>query len=194
MTRLLPQVDPQQARSPQNERVRGPQSAMDVVTWLPLQRLVVVWRCPHVRRARLMPHWSGRVMSQQAWDALGHACCMFAEWQVPQAPVPVVPHGPQALPQQNQEPSQVIEAMRSASPIEWAEVRRCAVTVSQRDQAHRGSQVYRCRVATNRPQGCYKLSTSVFGSVGIYDRNSAMQHLTLPPPSFNSDRSTGTGV
>src|SRR5262249_51903592 len=48
------------------------------------------------------PHRSGRVMSQQAWEALGQAPMFLEDWQVPQAPVPGLPQGPQEEPQQNQ--------------------------------------------------------------------------------------------
>jgi hypothetical protein len=40
MRRLLAQAEPQQVRSPQNELVSGPQSAIDTLTHEPLHRLV----------------------------------------------------------------------------------------------------------------------------------------------------------
>ena len=62
--RWLPQLAPQQLRSPQKLRVRGPQSAIEVTTEEPLQRLVVRCWKPHVRRLMpVIPHRSGRVMS-----------------------------------------------------------------------------------------------------------------------------------
>jgi hypothetical protein len=42
-------------------------------------------------------------MLKQASDALGHAHWWDPELQVPQAPLPALPHGPQELPQQNQD-------------------------------------------------------------------------------------------
>jgi len=80
MTRFDAQVPPQQARSPQNDRVRGPQSAIDVTTWEPLQRLVVACRNPQVRRATpLMPQASGRVIEKQASEVFVHACWRFPD-------------------------------------------------------------------------------------------------------------------
>jgi hypothetical protein len=86
MRRLDAHVPPQQDCSPQKLLVRGPQSAMEVVTAAPLQRLVVRCRKPHPRRVRPSPHTSGRVMSKQAAEALGQACWREPELQVPQAP------------------------------------------------------------------------------------------------------------
>ena len=64
MTRFDAQVPPQQDRSPQNDRVRGPQSAIDVTTREPLHRLVVACRNPQVRRETpVTPHWSGLVIA-----------------------------------------------------------------------------------------------------------------------------------
>lgn len=64
ITRLDAHVPPQQARSPQNERVRGPQSAIDVTTRAPLHRFVVACRNPHVRRETpVTPQLSGRVIA-----------------------------------------------------------------------------------------------------------------------------------
>jgi hypothetical protein len=40
MRRLLAQAEPQQVRSPQNELVSGPQSAIDTLTHEPLHWLV----------------------------------------------------------------------------------------------------------------------------------------------------------
>jgi hypothetical protein len=63
ITRLDAQVPPQQARSPQNRSVCGPQSAMLVVIRAPLHRLVVWWRKPQVRRETpVIPQRSGRVI------------------------------------------------------------------------------------------------------------------------------------
>jgi hypothetical protein len=72
---------------------------------VPLHSAVVRWRNPQVLRDRLTPQLSGRVIAQQASEVLGQACCRFPELQVPQAPLPVLLHGPQAVPQQNQETS-----------------------------------------------------------------------------------------
>ncbi|MFF1817515.1 hypothetical protein ACFVWG_09470 [Kribbella sp. NPDC058245] len=64
MTRFDAQVPPQQARSPQNDRVRGPQSAIDVTTREPLHRFVVACRNPQVRRETpVTPQLSGRVIA-----------------------------------------------------------------------------------------------------------------------------------
>jgi hypothetical protein len=64
MTRFDAHVPPQQARSPQNDRVRGPQSAIDVTTRAPLHRFVVACRNPHVRRdTPVTPQLSGRVIA-----------------------------------------------------------------------------------------------------------------------------------
>jgi hypothetical protein len=70
-------------------------------------------RCwnPQPRRDKLTPHRSGRVMLKHAAEALGQACCLDPELQVPQAPWPVAPHGPQALPQQNHDISPTIAAI-----------------------------------------------------------------------------------
>ncbi|MGW1028437.1 hypothetical protein ACWD4J_32920 [Streptomyces sp. NPDC002577] len=57
---------------------------------------------PQPRRGMFSPHRSGRVMSQHACEALGHAPWYEADLQVPQAPPPALLHGPQAFPQQNQ--------------------------------------------------------------------------------------------
>ncbi|WP_344217311.1 hypothetical protein [Kribbella sancticallisti] len=63
MIRLDAQVPPQQARSPQNRSVCGPQSAIDVTTRAPLHRLVVECRNPQVRRdIAVTPHRSGLVI------------------------------------------------------------------------------------------------------------------------------------
>jgi hypothetical protein len=63
-TRFDAQVPPQQARSPQNDRVRGPQSAIDVTTREPLHRFVVACRNPQVRRETpVTPQLSGRVIA-----------------------------------------------------------------------------------------------------------------------------------
>lgn len=64
--RSLPQLAPQQLRSPQKLLVRGPQSAMDVTTEAPLQRFLVRCWKPQPRRDMLRPQRSGRVMSQHA--------------------------------------------------------------------------------------------------------------------------------
>jgi len=86
MRRLDAHVDPQQVRSPQKLLVRGPQSAMEVVTAAPLHRLVVRCRKPHPRRVRLRPHAAGLVMDKHAAEAFGQACWREPELQVPQAP------------------------------------------------------------------------------------------------------------
>ncbi len=57
---------------------------------------------PQARRGMFSPHRSGRVMSKHAWEVLGQAAWWALDWQVPQAPVPALPQGPQELPQQNQ--------------------------------------------------------------------------------------------
>jgi hypothetical protein len=111
MRRFDAQVEPQQTLSPQKLLVRGPQSAIEVVTAAPLHRLVVRCRKPHPRRVRPRPHRSGRVMSKQAWEAFGQACWREPELQVPQAPWPVEPHGPQAFPQQNHDISPLTAAI-----------------------------------------------------------------------------------
>jgi hypothetical protein len=41
-------------------------------------------------------------MSKHAWEVLGQAAMWALDWQVPQAPVPALPQGPQDPPQQNQ--------------------------------------------------------------------------------------------
>ena len=79
MIRLLEQVLPQQTVSPQNRSVCGPQSAIVVVTPAPVHRLVVRCAKPHVRRLSPTPQLSGRVIDQQASDALGQAC-----WKLPE--------------------------------------------------------------------------------------------------------------
>ena len=86
MRRFDAQVAPQQDRSPQKLLVRGPQSAMDVVTAAPLHRLVVRCRKPHPRRVKLKPHAAGLVMDKHAAEALGQACWREPELHVPQAP------------------------------------------------------------------------------------------------------------
>ena len=86
MRRFDAQVAPQQDRSPQKLLVRGPQSAMEVVTAAPLHRLVVRCRKPQPRRVRLMPQAAGLVMDKQAAEAFGQACWRKPELQVPQAP------------------------------------------------------------------------------------------------------------
>ncbi|GAB3962739.1 hypothetical protein GCM10027615_01460 [Plantactinospora veratri] len=58
-----------------------------------------------------MPQTSGRVIARQAAEAFGQACWKLPDVQVPQAPRPVDAHGPQALPQQNQDTSPVTAAM-----------------------------------------------------------------------------------
>src|SRR5690606_2742207 len=114
ISRLLAQVEPQQLRSPQNRSVCGPQSAIVVTTLPPPQRDVVRCRKPQVRRDRPTPHRSGRVIAQQASEVLGQACWRLPELQVPQAPLPVLLHGPQAVPQQNQETSPLTGPSKSA--------------------------------------------------------------------------------
>jgi hypothetical protein len=74
MRRLDAQLAPQQVRSPQKLLVRGPQSAMLVVTAAPVHRLVVRCRKPQPRRLRLTPQAAGLVMDKQAAEALGQAC------------------------------------------------------------------------------------------------------------------------
>src|SRR5690242_7667811 len=71
ITRLVPQLDPQQFRSPQNRCVLGPQSAIEVLTLLPLQGLVVKCTKPQPRCARPRPHRSGLVMFRQAAEVFG---------------------------------------------------------------------------------------------------------------------------
>ena len=64
MIRFEAQVPPQQARSPQNRSVCGPQSAIEVTTRAPVHRLVVACRKPQVRRDTLVtPQRSGRVIA-----------------------------------------------------------------------------------------------------------------------------------
>jgi hypothetical protein len=53
----------------------------------------------------LSPHLSGRVTSKQEEEVFGHAHWWLPELQLPQAPPPAEPHGPQEEPQQNQEAS-----------------------------------------------------------------------------------------
>jgi hypothetical protein len=71
--------------------------------------------CPQVRRIRVSPHRSGRVIAKQASEVFGQAQCRLPELQVPHAPWPAEPHGPQAVPQQNQEVSPVVGAKGSTS-------------------------------------------------------------------------------
>jgi hypothetical protein len=111
MRRLDAQVAPQHDRSPQKLLVRGPQSAMEVVTAAPVQRLVVRCRNPHPRRVRVRPHAAGLVMDRHAAEAFGQACWREPELQVPQAPWPAEAHGPHALPQQNHDISPVTAAI-----------------------------------------------------------------------------------
>ena len=93
---------PQQDLAPQKLFVRGPQSAIVMQTVAPLHWCRTFITAPQPRRGMFSPHRSGRVMSQQADEAFGQAPLRWLEWQVPQAPVPVLPHGPQPPPQQNQ--------------------------------------------------------------------------------------------
>ena len=51
------------------------------------------------------PQAAGLVTLQQAADRFGQAAMFLLDWQVPQAPVPALPQGPQELPQQNQDVS-----------------------------------------------------------------------------------------
>jgi len=111
MSRLLAQDAPQHVRSPQKLLVRGPQSAIEVVTAAPLHRLVVRCRNPQPRRVKVKPQAAGLVMDRHAAEALGQACWREPELQVPQAPWPAEPHGPQALPQQNHDISPVTAAI-----------------------------------------------------------------------------------
>ena len=78
--RLEAHVPPQQARSPQNRSVCGPQSAIDVTTRAPLHRLVVECRKPQVRRViPVTPQVSGWVMAKHAAEVFGQAC-----WKLPE--------------------------------------------------------------------------------------------------------------
>jgi hypothetical protein len=80
MIRLEAHAPPQQARSPQNRSVCGPQSAIDVTTREPLHRLVVECRNPQVRRViPVIPQRSGLVISRHAADVFGQAC-----WKLPE--------------------------------------------------------------------------------------------------------------
>src|SRR3954453_8313909 len=66
-------------------------------------------------------------MSKHAWDAFGHAQCLLAELQLPHAPPPADPHGPQAAPQQNHDASDVAGASISSigfAPFEASRLRR----------------------------------------------------------------------
>lgn len=99
---LVRQTPLQHDLAPQKLLVRGPQSAMVMQT----AAFVHWWRTlmtePQPRLGMFSPHRSGRVMSQQAAEAFGQAPLYWLDWQVPQAPVPVLPQGPQPPPQQNQ--------------------------------------------------------------------------------------------
>src|SRR5919197_3608409 len=105
--RLVAQLPLQQDCSPHQKLVCGPQSAIVTAISVVRQRFRTKKVCPQVRRSRLSPHWSGRVMLKQASEALGQAHWRLPELQVPQAPWLVAPQGPQALPQQNQDASPV---------------------------------------------------------------------------------------
>jgi hypothetical protein len=102
ITRLVRQVPLQQAVSPQKLLVRGPQSETVTQTVAPEHWWRTFITEPQPRRWMVSPHRSGRVMSKHAWEVLGHAAWCALDWQVPHAPVPALPQGPQALPQQNQ--------------------------------------------------------------------------------------------
>jgi hypothetical protein len=88
--------------APQKLFVRGPQSATVTQTCAPVHWWRTFMTEPHPRRGMYSPHRSGRVIFQQAWEAFGQAPLYWLDWQVPQAPVPVLPHGPHPPPQQNQ--------------------------------------------------------------------------------------------
>ncbi|GHJ40730.1 hypothetical protein Sm713_63390 [Streptomyces sp. TS71-3] len=92
----------QQVASPQKLLVRGPQSETVTHTVAPEHWCLTFITEPQPRLGMLSPHRSGRVMSKHDCEALGQAACALLDWQVPQAPVPALPQGPQALPQQNQ--------------------------------------------------------------------------------------------
>ena len=99
---LVRQTPLQHDLAPQKLLVRGPQSAIVMQTEALVHWCRILITEPQPRRGMFSPHRSGRVMSQQAWDAFGQAPLYWLDWQVPQAPVPVLPHGPQPPPQQNQ--------------------------------------------------------------------------------------------
>ncbi len=101
MIRLLPQLEPQQVRSPHHRLVSGPQSAIVTATQPPLHGLCTKNWWPQVRRARFSPHCSGWVIARHASDALGHAHWWEPDLQLPQLPPPAELHGPHAAPQQN---------------------------------------------------------------------------------------------
>jgi hypothetical protein len=100
--RFLWQSPLQQACSPQNSCVSGPQSANVTQTSLPEHLQWTFTTCPQPRRGRLSPHAPGLVTLKHAALRLGQAPMCLPDWQVPHAPVPADPQGPQALPQQNQ--------------------------------------------------------------------------------------------
>ena len=99
---LVRQTPLQQEVVPQKLFVRGPQSAIVMHTVAPVHWCRTFITEPQPRRGMFSPQRSGRVMSQQACEAFGQAPFNWLDWQVPQAPVPVLPHGPQPPPQQNQ--------------------------------------------------------------------------------------------
>lgn len=110
MSLFLAHVPPQHTRSPHHRSVCGPQSAIVTETTRALHRLVIEKRWPHVRRSRVSPHLSGLVIEKHASEVLGHAHCRLPELHVPHAPLPVPPHGPHAVPQQNHVVSAVVGA------------------------------------------------------------------------------------
>ncbi|MFD8527986.1 hypothetical protein ACFV0L_11315 [Streptosporangium canum] len=95
------------------------------MTLVPLHSAVIRCWKPQVLRLSAKPQLSGRVIAQQASEVLGQACCRFPELQVPQAPLPVLLHGPQAVPQQNQETSPRTAACRSmGGSVGWLRAMR----------------------------------------------------------------------
>ncbi|GGP99792.1 hypothetical protein GCM10010140_32320 [Streptosporangium pseudovulgare] len=98
---------------------------MEVTTLPPPHSEVIRCWKPQVLRLSDTPQLSGRVIDQQASEVLGQACCRLPELQVPQAPLPVLLHGPQAVPQQNQETSPWTAARRSmGGSVGWLRVMR----------------------------------------------------------------------
>lgn len=105
MTRWVRQEPLQQVCSLHHIWVLGPQSARVTQTAAPEHWCLTFTTEPQPRLGMFSPQAAGSVTLQQAEERLGQAAMFLPDWQVPQAPVPVLPQGPQELPQQNQEVS-----------------------------------------------------------------------------------------
>lgn len=105
MTRWVRHWPLQQVCSLHQSWTFGPQSAMVTQTLAPEHWCLTFITEPQPRLGMFSPQAPGLVTLKQAAEALGHAAMFLLDWQVPQAPVPALPQGPQELPQQNQEPS-----------------------------------------------------------------------------------------